>query len=286
VKSGVDAQLPRCGRISYTNDLPVYAAFDDGVLTFPGTLVADVPAALNRAMLAAELDISPISSALYPDHADELLLLPGICVGAPGPIRSIFCISARELPALRDKPIAVTRESLSARTLMRIICRVWYGFDPTLIESDDPLAAYVTDGSPCLLIGDKAVDAAESVPPGNVYDLGELWRALAGCGTVFAVWAVRTEYARRSPEATAAVAGALGASLAWGLENIAEIARRAQVVHPHRDGFYTEYYRDLNFTLNEEACAALATFFAKGHAAGVFSQAPALRFFEPVAQGV
>jgi chorismate dehydratase len=280
----VSIALPRCGRISYTNDLPIYAAFDDGALSFPGTLVADVPTGLNRALLEGELDISPISSALYPEHAGELLLLPDVCVGAPGPVRSIYCFSAREPKALQGRRVAVTRESLSARTLLRVICKTWYGFDPELVESADPLSAYLTDGSPCLLIGDKAVDAAETVPPANVYDLGEIWQSLSGVGMVFAVWAVRAEFARTSPESTQAVVEALRTSLAWGLENIVQIIRRAQIAHPHREGFYADYYRALDFTLDDRARTALQTFFAKGYEAGVFSAAPPLRFFEAAVQ--
>lgn len=282
----MEIQLPRCGRISYTNDLPIYAAFDDGVLLFPGTLTADVPTALNRALLAGDLDISPISSALYPEHADELLLLPHVCVGAQGSVRSILCFSAREPKSLQGRPIAVTRESLSARTLLQVICRTWYGFDPQLVESDDPLSAYLEDGSPCLLIGDAAVDAAESVPQESVYDLGEIWRALSGVGMVFAVWAVRREFATRAPEATSAVAEALRTSLAWGLDNIFQIIQRAQMVHPHREGFYADYYRELDFGFGDAARTALETFFLKGHAAGVFQAAPPLRFFESAVQHV
>jgi chorismate dehydratase len=280
----VSISLPRCGRISYTNDLPVYAAFDDGALAFPGTLMADVPTALNRALLAGELDISPVSSALYPEHADELLLLPHVCVGAPGAVRSIFCFSAHEPRELRGYPVAVTRESLSARTLLRVICKASYGFEPKLVESDNPLAAYLADGSPCLLIGDAAVDAAETVPPANVYDLGELWYALSGVGMVFAVWAVRADYARTAPDATLAVVESLRESLSWGLENIGLIIRRAQMVHPHREGFYADYYRALDFTFGDDAQAALSTFFAEGHKAGIFPVAPPLRFFEPAVQ--
>jgi chorismate dehydratase len=278
--------LPRCGRISYTNDLPVYCAIDDGALVFPGTIVADVPSELNRALLEGRLDISPISSALYAEHPDELLLLREICVGAPFEVRSIYCISAREPAMLAGKPIAVTSESLTARALLSIICRTWYGFDPILVESADPLAAYLADGSPCLLIGDKAVDASESVPPKSLFDLGALWRKLTGTGMVFAVWAVSSQFAQAQPAATQAVADALVTSLHWGLENMDRVVRRAQSVHPHHEGFYAEYFRTLSFSFDADARKALDTFFSKGKDAGVFRQAPPLRFFDAAAQRV
>jgi chorismate dehydratase len=278
--------LPRCGRISYTNDLPVYCAIDDGALVFPGIVVADVPSELNKALLEGRLDISPISSALYAEHPDELLLLRELCVGASHEVRSIYCISAREPAMLAGKPIEVTSESLTARALLQIICRTWYGFDPILVESSDPLAAYLRDGSPCLLIGDKAVDASESVPPTNLFDLGSLWRKLTGTGMVFALWAVNAEYARTQPAATQAVADALVTSLHWGLENMDQVVRRAQTVHPHHEGFYPEYYRTLSFSFDADARKSLDTFFAKGKDAGVFKMAPPLRFFDQAATRV
>ena len=66
----------RCGRINYTNDLPIYCAFDEGAIAFPGTLVADVPARLNAALLGGTLDLSPVSAYFYAAHADELALMP------------------------------------------------------------------------------------------------------------------------------------------------------------------------------------------------------------------
>jgi len=72
----------RCGRIIYTNDLPIYAAFDAGIITYPGTLHADVPSRLNAMLLAGELDLSPISAYAWAANADELVLLPDLCIGA------------------------------------------------------------------------------------------------------------------------------------------------------------------------------------------------------------
>jgi chorismate dehydratase len=280
------ATLPRCGRISYTNDLPVYYAIDQNAVVLPGTLVADVPSALNRALLEGSLDLSPISSALYPEHPNELLLLRQPCVGVPREVRSIYLISAREPTTLAGAPIAVTTESLTARALLQIICRTWYGFDPVLVDSADPLAAYLADGSPCLLIGDKAVDACEIVPAKSLFDLGTVWHKLSGCGMVFAVWAVRSDFARREPAAVAAVAEALVASLQWGLENMDRVIHRAQTIHPHHEGFYAEYYRSLCFSFDDDARKSLAAFFTKGKEAGVFKLAPPLQFFDPAVQHV
>src|SRR6202049_511847 len=73
----------RSGRIVYTNDLPVYTAFDEGAVHFPGALVADVPSNLNAMLLAGKLDLSPISAVAYGEHPDVFALLPELCIGSP-----------------------------------------------------------------------------------------------------------------------------------------------------------------------------------------------------------
>ena len=276
--------LPRCGRISYTNDLPVYAAIDEAVLPFPGTMIADVPARLNQELVNGQLDMSPVSSAFYAEHADELVLLPDICIGAPAKVLSICCISAVAPAALAGRTIAVTRESVTGRMLFQLICRRHFGFGPLLVESDDPFAQHLADGTPCLLIGDKAIDAAEQVPLGSVHDLGELWNRLSGCGMVYAVWAVRNDYAAGAPEQVRAAALALRDSLEWGLAHIHRVIGRAEAARPRQGGFYEDYYRALHFHFDDESRTALVRFMQAAHETNLLERVPALRFFDAVAQ--
>jgi chorismate dehydratase len=276
--------MPRCGRISYTNDLPVYAAIDESVLSFPGTMIADVPARLNQALLEGELDISPISSAFYAQHADKLVLLPDICIGAYAKVLSICCISAVAPSALAARTIAVTRESVTGRMLFQLICLRHFGFDPLVVESDDPFALHLADGTPCLLIGDKAIDAAEQVPLGSVHDLGELWHRLSGSGMVYAVWAARNDYAATAPEQVRAASLALHDSLEWGLENIHRVISRAEAIRPRQAGFYEEYYHALRFHFDDESRSALVRFMQAAHEMSLLEGVPALRFFDAVAQ--
>ncbi len=285
-ETALSNDLTRCGRISYTNDLPVYTAIDDDVLIFPGLMIADVPARLNQALLEGRLDISPISSAFYAQHADELVLLPDICIAARGAVHSICCISRLAPKELAGRTIAVTRESMTGRTLFRLICRRYYGFDPVMVDSDDPFAEYLREGTPCLLIGDKAIDAAEQAPLRSVHDIGELWRGFTGSGMVYAVWAARKDYVRRAPANVRAVARALCDSLAWGLENIESVIARAQSVKPRAAGFYEQYYHALHFRFDDESRAALGAFFVAAREMSVLDQQPALQFFDEVPQHV
>jgi len=268
---------PRCGRIDYTNDVPIYAAFDAGAVPFPADLRADVPTALNRALLAGELDCSPISSFFYAQHAGELVLLPGVCIGSRRAVRSIFYVSPKPPSQLDDAPVAVTKESATGRALFETICRTRYGFAPNLVEADDPFASY-REGGACLLIGDKAIDASFAAPAQHVYDLGLLWQEQAGAPMVYAVWAARREYAGREPRALAQIGAALRAALAWGRAHPVDVVERAQSVKRRPAGFYEDYYRALAFEFDARAQAGLCRFYDAAAACGVLAAAPRLEF--------
>jgi chorismate dehydratase len=250
----------RCGRISYTNDLPVYAAFDLGALEFPGTLHEGVPTELNRALLAGELDISPISSFFYLQHQDELIALPHTCIGSRREVKSIYCISPRHPRELAETPIAITRESATGRALFEAICRGYYGFAPAYVEAEDPFAAYADARIPCLLIGDKAIDAALAVPPREAFDVGLLWHELSGKDMVYAVWAARNDIVDARPDDVARVGRALVDAVDWGAAHKDQVIARAQAIRPRPAGFYASYYRTLNYRFDEAARDGLGAF--------------------------
>jgi chorismate dehydratase len=251
----------RCGRISYTNDLPIYAAFDAGEVDFPGTLSAGVPTALNARLSGGDLDVSPISSFHFAKSADAFILLPDICIGARRAVRSIYCISRRPPAELGGVAIAATRESATGRNLFATICAERYGFVPGYVESDDPLAAYRADGAPCLLIGDAAIDGFFAAAAGDAHDVGSLWHELTGLGMVYAVWAVRRDVATQRPSEVEAVASALRRARLWGAENPDRVVAAAQSERARPAGFYREYFQTLDFDFDEAARLGLTRFF-------------------------
>jgi chorismate dehydratase len=270
------ARLLRCGRISYTNDLPVYAAFDLGALEFPGTLHPDVPSGLNRALLAGELDISPVSSFFYAQHVDELVLLRGICIGSRREAKSIQCVSRTHPRELGGARIAVTTDSATGRALFDVICRTGYGFAPHFELSVDPLGEFQRTGTPCVLIGDAAIDAALAYPQ-HAHDIGELWHGFTGADMVYAVWVMRKDTVSREMLTGVAVGGtileALLASLAYSREHKADVIRLAQAQRPRPSGFYEAYYAALNYTYDAQAQLGFAKFCAMAQACGVLDPA-------------
>src|SRR5579862_6246847 len=117
----------RCGRIVYTNDLPIYAGFDSGALDYPGSLLSAVPAKLNAMLLGGELDLSPVSAFAWAQHADELVLLPDLCIGARDEVVSVVLVSKTTPAQLDGIPIYVTGESASGKNLLRVLLERRYG---------------------------------------------------------------------------------------------------------------------------------------------------------------
>jgi chorismate dehydratase len=265
----------RSGRIVYTNDLPIYTAFDAGAVRFPGSFTVDVPTRLNEMLLAGRLDLSPISAFFYARHADAFALLPDLCIGSRREALSVLLVSARPLEALAGATIAVTTESASGRNLLRVLLEGQYGIRAAFAETEDPLAA-VRRGEPTLLIGDRAIDAHLECRPERIHDLGLLWSAWTGLDMVYAVWAVRRKALSGDSQAVFSALDALREARAWGVANGARVIAAAQAKKPRSAGFYASYYEALNFTFDDRARAGFARYCAELLAIGALSSVPSL----------
>src|SRR5438270_6929010 len=159
----------RLGRISYVNMAPdfyrMYAEVEE---------VQGVPTDVDRRLLAGAVDLAPISSIEYARHADQLRLLPRLCVGSEGAVDSIQLVSRKPLEQVRT--VAVTPESATSVVLTKVL----------LPEADQVPLGEAADAK--LLIGDAALESAFEDPTPH-YDLGRLWLERTGLPMVFAVWA-------------------------------------------------------------------------------------------------
>jgi chorismate dehydratase len=224
-------------------------------------------------LTAGELDLSPISAFHWAKHADELVLLPDLCIGARDEVVSVVLVS-RTPPALLDgAPIALTGESATGRNLLRVVLERRYGVRPEYVESSDPLGT-ASGGQPALLIGDAAIDALERFPREIVYDLGKLWHEWMGQQTVFAVWAARRDAYERAPEAVRECMHALTDAYTWSRSHMDVVIARAQAVRPRRAGFYETYYGKLNFTFHSAAQSGLQAYLRELHALGALASLP------------
>ncbi|MBV8531267.1 MAG: menaquinone biosynthesis protein [Candidatus Eremiobacteraeota bacterium] len=263
----------RCGRIKYTNDSPIYAAFDVGAVEYPGTLHAETPARLNAMLLDGELDLSPISAFTWAANAHDLVLLPDLCIGARDEVVSVLLVSPVAPAALDRTPVFVSDESASGRNLLRVILERRYRVRPSYVDEPRPLQRALS-GKPTLLIGDSAIDAIERFPAGVVYDLGRLWHEWTALQTVFAVWAARRDVYERDPSAVRACMHALTDAYTWSRSHSEEVIALAQRAIPRRGGFYQTYYAKLNFMLHVAAQNGLAAYCRELVTIGAIPEVP------------
>ena len=263
----------RCGRIRYTNALPVYAAFDAGAAVYPGSLHADVPSRLNAMLLSGELDLSPVSAFAWARDYERFVLLPDLCIGARDEVVSVILVSSTPPALLDGATVYVTPESESGRSLLRVLLERRYGVTPDYAV-DAQAAARARAGEPALLIGDAAIDALESVQPERVYDLGKLWHDWTGRQTVFAVWAARREVYARDPDGVRACLEALTDAYAWSHSHGDAVVALAQRAHPRPRGFYETYYGKLNFAFHAAARRGLSEFCRELRELGAIAALP------------
>jgi chorismate dehydratase len=244
----------RLGRISYVNMAPVFYRLDADVEE-----VAGVPTALNRALLAGELDLAPISSIEYARNADRLRLLPRLCVSSEGAVDSIQLVSRVPLEHVRS--IAATPESATSVVLVRVL----------LPEAEiRPLGA---EADARLLIGDAALKSAFEDPTPH-HDLGRLWLERTGLPMVFAVWA--------APEPTVGGLGeledALVASVRLARAEPERLAYEAAARYGYPAGFLARYFEKLRYSFGPRERAGLLTFLELAREAGELERVPELRF--------
>jgi chorismate dehydratase len=244
----------RLGRISYVNMAPVFYGLEADVEEVPG-----VPTELNRMLLDGEIDIAPIPSIEYARNADQLRILPRLCVSSEGAIDSIQLVTRLSFGQVRT--VAATPESATSVVLVRVLL---------------PQAEIVPFGSAAdatLLIGDAALRSAFEDPTPH-YDLGRLWLERTGLPMVFAVWA--------APEPSVPglldLEHALVASVRLARGEPERLARKASDMYGYPAGFLARYFEKLRYSFGPRERAGLYTFLEMARDVRELERVPELRF--------
>src|SRR5881398_344238 len=227
--------------------------------------VIGVPTALNRQLVAGEIDVAPISSIEYARHADALRLLPRLCVSSEGAVDSIQLVSKLPLDAIRT--VAVTPESATSVVLTKVLLP-----DAEHVPLEEPPEAK-------LLIGDAALKSAFEDPTPHD-DLGRLWLERTGLPMVFAVWACPDP----PPDGLQELEAALVASVRLARAEPEQLAFEASERYGYPAGFLARYFEKLRYTFGPRERAGLLTFLELARDAAELDRVPELRFVheEPV----
>ena len=246
----------RLGRISYMNMAPAFYRVDAEYEEVQG-----VPTALNRALVAGEIDVAPISSIEYARNADTLRLLPRVCVSSEGAVESIQLVT--KLPLADVRVVAVTPESATSVVLTKVL----------LPEAEHVPLGEEADAT--LLIGDAALRSAFEDPTPH-HDLGRLWLERTGLPMVFAVWAVRQPV----PAGIVALEDALVDSVRRARAEPENLAFEASERYGYPAGFTARYFEKLRYRFGPRERAGLYTFLELARDAGLLETVPELRFVQ------
>jgi len=244
----------RLGRISYANMAPVFYKVEADIEEVTG-----VPTELNRMLLDGELDIAPISSIEYARNADQLRILPRLCVSSEGAVDSIQLVTRMQFNQVRT--VAVTPESATSVVLTRILLPK-AEILPLGMEADAKL-----------LIGDAALHSAYEDPTPH-FDLGRLWLEKTGLPMVFAVWAAPEPVV----EGLVELEHALVASVRLARSEPELLARKASELYGYPAGFLARYFEKLRYSFGPRERAGLYTFLEMARDAGELAHVPELRF--------
>jgi chorismate dehydratase len=254
VNIGRSRAVIRLGRISYLNMAPVFFGLEAEVEEVTG-----VPTELNRALLAGEVDVAPISSIAWAQNASRLLVLPRLCVSSDGAAGSIQLVS--RLPLDRIRSIAVTPESATSVVLTRLLV---------------PHADHVPLHEPAdatLLIGDAALRSAFEDPTPH-HDLGRLWTRRTGLPMVFALWVC----GEPPPSGLAELEDALVASIRGARDAPERLAGDAAERYGYPSGFLARYFERLRYEFGPREREGLEAFLELARGAGELDEVPELRF--------
>jgi chorismate dehydratase len=271
------------GRIDYMNVAPIYYGIDNGLAT-QGTsqgikMISGPPSALNQMMIDGILDISPVSSAAYARNAHKWLILPDLAIACHERVLSVLLVSRCNLESLTGRRILITDESASARDLCRLIFSL-KGVKPEFVVGKVKSPSHLPkEIDAALVIGDSALSQPWGRGFPNIHDLGTLWWEMTGLPFVFAVWAVRKEFARKHPERVEAVLALLKASRRLGNENMKSIVDSACAKLGIDVSTARRYYESLVYDLADREKQGLSLFYKGLYQAGITDQAAPLFFF-------
>lgn len=260
------------GRISYINVSPVYYGLDRSLKPHWLSMVTEPPAVLNRMLENREIVMSPVSSAAYAKNHDQWLLMPDVSISSFGKVMSVILASHYSLDDLHGKRIIFSEESATAANLVRYILarrKIRPVIETRKITDADAMAKNV---DAALVIGDAALIQNWEESFEHVFDLGEIWNEMTGLPFVYAVWAIRKDYARACPQTLTHLKKLFYESKRLGEGHKDEIAAQASLKTGLTHELCMDYFRHLDCDFGPLHRKGLETFFQGLYETGLLSE--------------
>ncbi len=256
----------RLGHIEYSNCFPVHALLVDRGAPPGIELITDIPSRLNAELAARRIDVAPCSSIEYARHADRYRLIPDVVIGSRGAVQSIIFESRAPLENLGDCDVAIPTASATSVVLLRAILEQHVGVTPRYRwfdqASSDP---FDSKADAALWIGDVALRRDINAAPFR-YDLGALWNEWTGLPFAFAVW--QTSAGPEKDAELAALHALLLESRRYFDDNAPALAERHATRYSLPAARLLDYWRSLEYTLDDDMKTGMAEFFRRAQLLG------------------
>ena len=257
----------RLGVVSFLNARPlVYSLQHDERFA----LTYSVPSRCAVDLQMRRADVGLIPSIEYARSVDSYKIVPGLAIAATGPVLTVRLYHATPLDDVRR--VALDTSSRTSASLIKILLRERYGFEPVWVEAAPDLSAMLETADAALIIGDSVFRELNSKLPS--IDLAAEWKEHTGLPFVFAFWA---GYA-----GTLDGDGidALQAAKEAGVAHVDEITRAYAAEKGGDPVLYRRYLsKHIHFSLGEGEIEGLRLFYAKARQHDLIDSVPSLDFF-------
>jgi chorismate dehydratase len=166
--------------------------------------------------------------------------------------------------------VALGSTSRTGVLLAQMVLAERHGAEPRYFTCPPDLAQMLMEADAGVLIGDPALRAMHDAPARGLHvtDLGQAWREWTGLPMVFAVWAVRKDFAAANPGQVKEVHEAFQRSRDLCLGELDEVAASAARWEPFDAETLATYFRTLDFSLGDRQVAGLREFARRAAARG------------------
>ncbi|GMA97817.1 menaquinone biosynthesis protein [Pelosinus sp. IPA-1] len=268
------------GNINFINCLPLHYGLGHGGFGQHVHIQSATPAELNNSVITGKLAVSPVSSIIYAQNSEKLVLMPDVSISANGALESIVLVSKIPIEEIGQARVALTAKSATSHGLLKIILHHGYQAAPEYFISPLSLVEGVLDQAQAVLfIGDDALTAYHNRVPGYYYyDLGAEWRKLTGLAMVYAVWVVNRNFSVLQAKAVQVLYEKVTGGFAYGLAHIKDAADTLRGKFPLTAAQLIHYIGLLNYQFTPAHQEALLTYYKMAHGLGLIPIVPKLEF--------
>ena len=238
----------RVSIVSYLNSKPFLYGLNKSAISKQFEISLDIPSKIVAKLSYNLADIGLIPVAGLED-LNEYKLVSDFCIGAVGKVKTVVLVS--DVPLYEIETILMDYQSRSSVLLAKVLAKFYWKkefyWKNTCADYQNKSINGKTAG---VVIGDRVFELENKFK--YSYDLSEEWFDFTELPFVFAVWAANKNVNKDFEES-------FNRALSFGIENIAEVAKREQLNYANVD--INKYFREnINFNFDEKKKTGMKRF--------------------------